>query len=339
MVQRIQESSTGLGRHRSARGAQRPETLQQTGLTLGFLNDMILRTLYTTRRHARPGPGPAALPAVQGHRGIARLPQEREVHRGARRRPDRPHQLPLQPDRAGPAPRPGRDEDVRLRRPRPGAAGGLRRADLPPGRHRHHVSPEALRAAFSHLVISDELFNAVGPAIVSGKSVFIYGPPGNGKTSMAQAIGNFMNSSGGEIYVPYAFLAEEQHHHRLRPGRPRAGRGRGRRPPGGQRGHHPPAAQHRHRRSALGQHPPAGHHHRRRTEPGHARPALQPRVELLPGAAARQGQRRHLPDRRLRPAAVQPQGAAQPLDRAAGKPHRLTCRWPPARSSRCRSSS
>src|SRR4051812_20673690 len=70
------------------------------------------------------------------------------------------------------------------------------------------VSPESLRAAFAHLVISDELFNAVGPAIVSGKSVFIYGPPGNGKTSIAQAIGNFMNSCGGEIYVPYAFLGE-----------------------------------------------------------------------------------------------------------------------------------
>src|SRR3954462_12361376 len=70
------------------------------------------------------------------------------------------------------------------------------------------VSPEAMRAAFAHLVISDELFNAVGPAIVSGKSVFIYGPPGNGKTSIAQAIGNFMNGSGGEIFVPSAFLAE-----------------------------------------------------------------------------------------------------------------------------------
>src|SRR5262249_7508640 len=47
-----------------------------------------------------------------------------------------------------------------------------------------------------------------GPAIVSGKSIFIYGPPGNGKTSIAQSIGNFMNTCGGEIYVPYSFLAE-----------------------------------------------------------------------------------------------------------------------------------
>ena len=70
------------------------------------------------------------------------------------------------------------------------------------------ISPEAIRASFSHLVISDELFNAVGPAIVSGKSVFIYGPPGNGKTAMARAIGDFMNTAGGSIYIPYAFLAD-----------------------------------------------------------------------------------------------------------------------------------
>ena len=62
--------------------------------------------------------------------------------------------------------------------------------------------PEPLRAAFSHLVLKEDLFNAIGPAIVSGRSVFIYGPPGNGKTSIARAIGEFMNDAGGEIYVP-----------------------------------------------------------------------------------------------------------------------------------------
>src|SRR5688500_15751906 len=54
----------------------------------------------------------------------------------------------------------------------------------------------------------EEMFNNIGPAIISGKSVFIYGPPGNGKTSIARSIGDFMNNAGGEIYVPYAFLAE-----------------------------------------------------------------------------------------------------------------------------------
>src|SRR6478752_3364741 len=68
--------------------------------------------------------------------------------------------------------------------------------------------PEALRAPFSHLVLKEEMFNNIGPAIVSGRSVFIYGPPGNGKTAMARAIGDFMNTAGGSIYIPYAFAAD-----------------------------------------------------------------------------------------------------------------------------------
>jgi predicted ATPase with chaperone activity len=70
------------------------------------------------------------------------------------------------------------------------------------------TSPEALRSHFSHLVLKEELFNAIGPAIISGRSVFIYGPPGNGKTAIARSIGEFMNSAGGSIFIPYAIQAE-----------------------------------------------------------------------------------------------------------------------------------
>jgi predicted ATPase with chaperone activity len=68
--------------------------------------------------------------------------------------------------------------------------------------------PESLKASFGHLVLREDLFNAVGPAIISGRSVFIYGPPGNGKTAIARSIGDFMNSAGGSIYIPYAFTVE-----------------------------------------------------------------------------------------------------------------------------------
>jgi hypothetical protein len=68
--------------------------------------------------------------------------------------------------------------------------------------------PESLKAPFSHLVLKEDMFLALGPAIVSGRSVFIYGPPGNGKTAMARAIGDFMNTTGGSIYVPHAFMAD-----------------------------------------------------------------------------------------------------------------------------------
>src|SRR2546423_13347109 len=66
--------------------------------------------------------------------------------------------------------------------------------------------PEGLKAPFSHLVLKEEMFNNIGPAIISGRSVFIYGPPGNGKTAMARAIGDFMNTAGGAIYPPRPFI-------------------------------------------------------------------------------------------------------------------------------------
>jgi predicted ATPase with chaperone activity len=68
--------------------------------------------------------------------------------------------------------------------------------------------PEVLKSPFRHLVIREELFNAIGPAIISGRSVFIYGPPGNGKTAIARGIGEYMNSAGGSIYIPHAFVAD-----------------------------------------------------------------------------------------------------------------------------------
>src|SRR5687767_12516830 len=39
-------------------------------------------------------------------------------------------------------------------------------------------------------------------------TLFRSGPPGNGKTAMARAIGDFMNTAGGSIYIPYAFVAD-----------------------------------------------------------------------------------------------------------------------------------
>ncbi len=48
----------------------------------------------------------------------------------------------------------------------------------------------------------------LGPAVCSGKSIFVYGPPGNGKTLVAKGMGRFLNQHGGEIYVPYAVDAE-----------------------------------------------------------------------------------------------------------------------------------
>ncbi len=67
---------------------------------------------------------------------------------------------------------------------------------------------EALQAAFAGLIIRQGLLEELGPAVCSGKSIFLYGSPGNGKTMIGKGLGRFLNDHGGEIHVPYAVEAE-----------------------------------------------------------------------------------------------------------------------------------
>lgn len=69
-------------------------------------------------------------------------------------------------------------------------------------------NPESLMDAFKELIIRPGLLEELGPAVCSGKSIFIYGPPGNGKTMIAKGLGRFLNKNGGEIFVPYAIHSE-----------------------------------------------------------------------------------------------------------------------------------
>jgi hypothetical protein len=63
------------------------------------------------------------------------------------------------------------------------------------------VTRAQVREAFKHLVLSDRVLNQLGPAINAGHSLFVYGPPGNGKTVISQAIRNLLR---GEFWVPHA---------------------------------------------------------------------------------------------------------------------------------------
>jgi predicted ATPase with chaperone activity len=58
---------------------------------------------------------------------------------------------------------------------------------------------EDLRRAFDDLLISQEMFDILGPAINSGRGMFLYGNAGNGKSSIAERI---TRCFGDEIYIP-----------------------------------------------------------------------------------------------------------------------------------------
>ena len=66
---------------------------------------------------------------------------------------------------------------------------------------RGYIDRDRLRRGFTHLVIGDNVLEQLGPAINAGKALFLYGPPGNGKTVIAEGLGRTI---GGDMYMPHA---------------------------------------------------------------------------------------------------------------------------------------
>ena len=69
------------------------------------------------------------------------------------------------------------------------------------------VNDEVVHAAFSQIVISEQMLNRLGPAISSGAPIFIYGPAGNGKTTIAEIIGQILPET---IFIPHALYVGGQ---------------------------------------------------------------------------------------------------------------------------------
>ncbi len=64
-----------------------------------------------------------------------------------------------------------------------------------------------LQQAFKDISINESLFESLGPAINSGAGLFLYGEPGNGKSTIAQRI---TQCFGHEIWIPYAIYEDGQ---------------------------------------------------------------------------------------------------------------------------------
>lgn len=185
-----------------------PSTLAESGLTLALLCDLILKQLYLhgnmlgvqIARHAR-------MPFQVIDEGLRFLKDEKclEVASGdtigsasyrfhltdlGRRRASEAFE---QCRYVGPAPVP-LDSYIRQCR-RQTVTGTV-------------CNRESLKSAFGDLVVTQDMLEELGPAVCSGKSIFVYGPPGNGKTMVAKGLGKYLNTNAKEIYVPYAIEAE-----------------------------------------------------------------------------------------------------------------------------------
>ena len=68
-----------------------------------------------------------------------------------------------------------------------------------------HPSIDDLRRAFEDLLIPENLLTRLGPAVNSGRGMFLYGNPGNGKTSIAERV---TKSFGQYIWIPRSLLVD-----------------------------------------------------------------------------------------------------------------------------------
>ena len=70
------------------------------------------------------------------------------------------------------------------------------------------VHQDDLRKVMTNLIIEDEMLDKIGPAVNSGRSIFLFGPPGNGKTTVSEKIGRMI--LGDDIWIPYAIDVDGQ---------------------------------------------------------------------------------------------------------------------------------
>ena len=187
-----------------------------------------------------------------------------------------------------------------------------------------HPTEEDLHRAFEDLLINKNMLLRLGPAINSGRGMFLFGAPGNGKTSIAERI---TKAFGQYIWIPRAIGVDGEIMRLFDPG---------------MHEEMPLPAN-----EGLLDNRKIDHRWVRIRRPtivvggeltmDHLEVTLNTVDQRQRSPAAAEEQLRHAGDRRLRPPADDDRPAAQPLDRAAGKAVRLPATWPAARRSRCRS--
>src|SRR5690606_1642601 len=65
------------------------------------------------------------------------------------------------------------------------------------------IRPAEVRAALQRLILPENFHRRLGPALNTSTSLFLYGPPGNGKTTIAEGVAELI-SGADPIWIPYA---------------------------------------------------------------------------------------------------------------------------------------
>lgn len=187
---------------------RRPLTVEETGLSLSYIADLVLRALYVVGELTGQELSDLLALSYEGVidqairylrkeqmaevKGAGSMSERAYRYQATQKGAERAKELAERNQYLGPAPVPLKMySDMMMKQ----AIHGL------------VVDEQSIREALAHLVIHNTLIQQIGPAINSGRSIFLYGPAGNGKTSIAEAIANLF---GDTIFMPHAVIIDGQ---------------------------------------------------------------------------------------------------------------------------------
>jgi len=186
----------------------RPRSIEATGLSLSFIADQIVRALYIVGEMTGVQlvellhlPWENVLDQAMNYlrreqmaevKGSSGLGEKAYRYQATTKGITRAKEIGERTQYLGPAPVNLHDYSVMMRQY---TTQGLM------------VTEAAIREAFAHLVINDSLLMQLGPAINSGRSIFLFGHAGNGKTSIAEATARLLSDS---IAIPHAIMVDGQ---------------------------------------------------------------------------------------------------------------------------------
>ncbi|HEV3233615.1 MAG TPA: ATP-binding protein [Candidatus Dormibacteraeota bacterium] len=191
----------------------RPRTLADTGLTSTFVADMILKMLhFSTQLPAYEIATRLRLDYECIHQVMAQLANNSLIQSLGQAPKAARHLESLEEGMAFMITEGGRERarEILDRNQYMGPApvplheynNAVRRQSLP----ENFATHDGLRKALGELVVAEETLELLGPAFNSRSSVFLYGHPGNGKSSIARAAQTLL---GGGVYMPYALVVDD----------------------------------------------------------------------------------------------------------------------------------